>query len=338
MFQYPNPDKFMPSITTLNEWLKTKKNKQSFRPGLFETIGFSSDQIWAVISIIIELSALFLTLYGSWQNFLAKKNIGVLFAAVLIVILFIAFDIIGILLHDHNKPEKTIIRSKIKLLNNFPNAMIQLTKLYEQLNEITWREFVGFILLIVSGILKISAVYYLFIGRANIPVTIVIILFYLIVIYIHTFHTGYWISELRFRSLVKKEYDTWTNDLVKGLPSPYSILAPTVKVFTSPIQAFDNNSNRNSFQCGRQKIFFTHKSIDNNGNAIYHYTLESNGCLFDDDITPLIAPFNPIFANSLIEACIQLQFSQLGQLFIPGAISGTNPPVDGVNLSTDSNS
>ena len=106
---YQNANLFKPSQSTLFNWLKTRKSESETKPGFFETVNFSTDQVWAIISILIELSALLLTLYGAWLRFISKHQIGILITAALIVMLFIAFDIIGILLHGYDRKDKTIL-------------------------------------------------------------------------------------------------------------------------------------------------------------------------------------------------------------------------------------
>ena len=70
MPNYPQPDKFQVSQETLDQWLKTRKTKNDENPGFFSSTGFSKDQSWATLAIIIELIALFTTLYGSYAKFI----------------------------------------------------------------------------------------------------------------------------------------------------------------------------------------------------------------------------------------------------------------------------
>ena len=50
---YQNARTFKPSAATLDEWLKTSKSNSSIKPGLFETIGYSSDAGWSLVAILI---------------------------------------------------------------------------------------------------------------------------------------------------------------------------------------------------------------------------------------------------------------------------------------------
>ena len=62
----------MPSNETLYQWMKTRKTQSTSIPGLFETIGFATDQLWAIIAVLIESAALILTTYGAWQIYLSN--------------------------------------------------------------------------------------------------------------------------------------------------------------------------------------------------------------------------------------------------------------------------
>ena len=68
MPNYPQPDKFQASQETLNQWLKTRKNENDENPGFFSSTGFSKDQSWTTLAIIIELIALTTTLLGSYAT------------------------------------------------------------------------------------------------------------------------------------------------------------------------------------------------------------------------------------------------------------------------------
>lgn len=299
---YSNPKDFSPSIATLNDWLKTRKSNSDQKPGLFETIDYSRDTLWATIAIFIELSAMILTIYGASIIFKANHKLPTIISAVIIVLLFIAFDIIGILLHGQDKPEKVIIRSRIKIEQNATERRF----LNEKLKQITWRTFFGIILLSFSGILKIVAITLFFKGIAP-PGVAVLVLFYLVVIYIHIFHTGYWLSARGLKKSIDKEHRLWhgqQQDTFKAIQH--------TKIFESPVPM---DINMTSIHNGRQQINFLEKKILANGATVFTYELLSEGCLWDEEVVSLIAPFNSGFSGSLLNACIAMQFSQLGKVF-----------------------
>ena len=161
---YENTSHFMPSNETLNQWMKTRKTQSTSIPGLFETIGFATDQLWAIIAILIESAALFLTSYGAWQMFLKIHQLMFFVTAIIVVVLFIAFDIIGIMLHGYESPRKVEIKNKLiaeKDLN-------ERKKLIRELESITWRQFLGTMLFLLSGALKIVSIMVYFKTQAGI--------------------------------------------------------------------------------------------------------------------------------------------------------------------------
>jgi hypothetical protein len=124
---YQNASTFKPSVATLNEWLKTRKSNSSIKPGLFETVGYSSDAGWSLVAILIEFSALLLTVFGAWSIYSHNHKLSIVISAVVVVILFVAFDAIGILLHEHDKSSKTKIKSVI-ILEKDPDKREKLFK------------------------------------------------------------------------------------------------------------------------------------------------------------------------------------------------------------------
>ncbi len=135
MAYYDNANRFKPSVTTLNKWLKTRKSKLGIKPGFFETVDSSTDQLWTIIALLIEFTALGLTLYGAWAKYLVTGKIAIMILAAILVFLFIIFDYIGILLHVHEEPEKVLIRNTIKITSD----STRLKTLYQELDAISWR-------------------------------------------------------------------------------------------------------------------------------------------------------------------------------------------------------
>lgn len=312
---YEQPNLFTPSKSTLNTWLKTRKSNSPTKPGIFETTDYTRDTTWAIISILIETSALVLTLYGAFNEFRTQGNISLLITASILVVLFVAFDIIGILLHSYDKPTFVKTKNEIKLTTD----PVKLTQLHAQLNNISWRSFLGFILLILSGSMKILAVTYYFKNSAAQLGIIVLCILYLIIIYIHLYHTSFWLAGISTKKKIRKEYSKHIDNIQKGINSNFAVIYPSQYIFSTPFTMATNN-----FQNGRQSIIFNHTSRVN-GVQLNQYTLTSRGCIWDDDITSLTMFFNPNFNQDLIKACIHLQFIQLGQ---PLIVVEPTPPLN----------
>lgn len=304
MAYYDNANKFKPSVDTLKKWLKTRKAKLGIKPGLFETVDSSTDQLWSIIALLIEMTALGLTLYGAWTKYLITGKVAIMILAGILVFLFIVFDYIGILLHIHDEPDKVITRNTIKITSDSTRLKI----LYGNLEAISWRRFTSYILLFLSALLKIIALLQ-FVGSSAL-VIIILTLFYLVVIYIHSQHTGYFLSYLSFNRALKLEYKEWLSSNTNGLTNQFQITQPDQIVFTTnaPLFPIENKL----FQNGRQKIYFTQKTSNSDSSVSFEYTLTTEGCLWDEDITILISFFNPHLTMPIVENCIRLQFTQLG--------------------------
>ena len=184
MTHFDQPQLFKPSQETLLQWLNTRKN-DSYKPGFFSTNEYSKDQSWTIIAILIELAALVFTLYGGWAKYQINGKIGALITAGVIVFLFIAFDVIGVLLHSNDKKNKVINKNKLILVK----SPVDRQALIEKIESKTPREIIGVFLFIISALLKIFAItQFVVSGKGSIPIVLILPLFCLVVVYIHTFH------------------------------------------------------------------------------------------------------------------------------------------------------
>ena len=299
------PMQFMPSQLTLNAWLKTRKSNNQNKPGIFETVEFAGDTVWSMVAIAIEFSAFFLTLFGAWQIYKENQNMPMLISALIIVFLFIAFDIIGIMLHGQDNPDKVKLRSEM-VISHDPAIKAHILK---KSKEIGWREFLGFMLLIVSGILKILAISVFFKSQSGMAAIIILILFYLVVIYIHAYHTGYWWAARNVKGRIKRDYNEFLEHQKANTPNPFLVTGSQQVLFNSIVPMGINISSTNH---GRQTIDLIGNSVAQDGSSIFSYKLCSTGCLFDHEIVSMAAAYNPVFSTALIEACIKMQFQQLG--------------------------
>jgi hypothetical protein len=314
---YQNRNQFIPSQAVLNDWLNTNKSNSPSKPGLFETIKYTEDAIWTFISLLVEIAALSLTFYGGYQSYLKSHNFSSAFLGpIIVVVLFVFFDVIGIMFHSSERSEKTKIRSQIV----YTKSPLVLANLYKKLALYSGKQFLGVMALIVSAILKILAVTILspVHGRAAVPLILIMSLFYLVVIYVHIYHSGYFLAARRVSKKMKKEWDNWFDINQRGLPTPLNVQSVNSVIFSSP-QAMPNG---NSFQMGFQTITFIGRQQDSAGAVSFNYQLDSLGCMWDSDVVPLYSAFAPgHFQSSLLEACVQLQLSQLGIIVGGGPVA-----------------
>ena len=304
---YSNPDKFKPNGASINAWLKTRKNNSSNKPGIFETVDYQRDRNWSTASILIELAAFLFTFYGAYRQFILSETVSQLVWALIVVVLFILFDILGIMLHGHDKPQRVIDRSEFLVSQN-----PQLKKeIYNRLKETTWREFLGFMLLTLSAILKIFALY-VFLQISRTETIVVFAILYILVIYIHTYHTVYWWPARKLKISIKKQSDTFQEYYKQNLPTdPNNTIDASYHWsynFTSNYKLPENRIDGSSE--GRVNVVHT------GGN---NYTLNCIGLLWDENIVSLAGQWDKDCVNDLIHACITVQLLQVNVITGGGA-------------------
>jgi hypothetical protein len=301
---YENASRFSPGQTTINSWLKTRKSDGTIKPGLIETVDYPRDLAWSIFAILIEFSAFFLTLFGAWEIFKANHNLKMLITALILVVLFILFDIIGIMLHGQDKPEKVLLKSQLRIT---PDP-IQKQFLIQEIEKITWRTFLGMLLLCFSGILKIISIAVYFKSQSGPAAVTVLIIFYLIVIYIHAYHTGYWWSARKVHKQINKDFESSQSHQKIGTPDPFLVNNPTIRLFQSPYTMVGNSK---SLQSNRQNVELIQSTTNSDGTLMNEYRLSSNGLMWDSDVNTILMHNSHQFNQYLLEACIQLQLTQL---------------------------
>jgi hypothetical protein len=297
---YQNPDKFIPDAKGLELWKKTRKNKSENKPGIFETTEFSKDQIWSIASILIEFSALYFTFQGAYKTYLQNGNINNIWFAIAAVFLFVAFDIIGIMLHGHDKAQRTIDRSRYLVEKDPAEKLV----VYNRLKETTMREFFGVLLLSISALLKIAALGYFF-QNSGIQVLAIFTLLYLIVIYIHAMHTVYWWPALKLKNRIRKQYNEWKVLFEKGLPTPSSNTIDSTNVIQYPFVSNSSGVSNTLATCVNDRVKIVPTSTGN-------YLLEVTGPLWDENIVNLCSQWGDRGVEDLLTSCIKVQLMQCG--------------------------
>jgi hypothetical protein len=297
---YQNPDKFIPDAKGLELWKKTRKNKSENKPGIFETTEFSKDQIWSIASILIEFSALYFTFQGAYKTYLQNGNINNIWFAIAAVFLFVAFDIIGIMLHGHDKAQRTIDRSRYLVEKDPAEKLV----VYNRLKETTMREFFGVLLLSISALLKIAALGYFF-QNSGIQVLAIFTLLYLIVIYIHAMHTVYWWPALKLKNRIRKQYNEWKVLFEKGLPTPSSNTIDSTNVIQYPFVSNSSGVSNTLATCVNDRVKIVPTSTG-------HYLLEVTGPLWDENIVNLCSQWGDRGVEDLLTSCIKVQLMQCG--------------------------
>ena len=297
---YQNADKFIPDAKGLELWKKTRKNKSENKPGIFETTEFSKDQIWSIASILIEFSALYFTFQGAYKTYLQNGNINNIWLAIAAVFLFIAFDIIGIMLHGHDKSQRTLDRSRYLVEKDPAEKLV----IFNRLKETTMREFFGVLLLSLSALLKIAALGFFF-QDSGPQVLAIFTLLYLIVIYIHAMHTVYWWPALKLKNRIKRQYNQWKVLFEKGLPTPSSNTIDSTNLIQYPFISNSSVVSHTLSTCVNDRVKIIPTSSGN-------YLIEVTGPLWDENIVNLCSQWGDQGVEDLLTNCIKVQLMQCG--------------------------
>jgi hypothetical protein len=292
---YKSPDLFVPSPAALKAWFSTRKTGNPFYPGVYDTIGFSGDLAWTFIAIFIELLATGVTLYGG-----AKISYMYAVISIIVVVLFIGLDIIGVMLHKSKQGDKCIHRNSA-FVSKQPAVQDQHRADAAKLMP---SELLGIILILFSAGLKIFGLM-LFIGVSkSVGVTVVGLgtLFYVVVVYIHLNHTGYWISALSANRAISKEFIQWSKDLKDG------VITATPQVITHTFTSSGKMNGPSTINSGRQVL-----ACFPNADGAFQYTLATNGLLWDQDLLNLCGLLtDAVLVNDLKHEATRMQFMAAG--------------------------
>lgn len=297
---YGNTSRFKPSTNTLYKWLETRKSSNGSKPGVFQTVNYSNDAGWTLIAFLIELAAFSLTVVGALNHYSQYQDKMVLVFAIVAAILFVAFDVVGVALHGAERADKTLAKAKIALTNEHN----ELERLYRKVNKTTFREFSGIVMMLMSAFIKIGAIL-LLAGFVGFHAVLILCLFYLVVIYIHMSHTGYYLSARKCAKMLKDEEEKWWDDQEMGVGVE---LVEDRIVFQSPLSLPMGEEFRN----GRQCVSVMDKNETPDG-VLYNIVITTKGLMWDEDVASLLQnfPSNTILYPILLRSCVQLQMSQL---------------------------
>jgi len=288
---YQNRQSFEPSAAARTAWYKTRKQTTSYGatrlPGLFGTHSLSTDTIWVVMAVVLEIVAVVITI---WLG--SKKGIGYGIGASIAVVLFVVMDYAGILFHSHLSGDRTVWRNELLVVQT-PQRRAQLEN---DLNKRTLKEDMGVVFLFLSALLKIFSIAILGGQFSTGPLIVLTCIFYLIVIYIHANHTGLWLAEFSFKRSIDFDYAQWSAQkghdaqiYIHKFRIPYSLQLKVGDV---------KNVNCQTLTC------------QSFSNGLYSFELKSVGLMWDEDIATicmgLLHEERPVLALE----CLQLQLTQ----------------------------
>lgn len=315
-----NRQNFEPSPATRDAWCKTRKQVSHYGsahlPGLFGTSGYSMDTNWVIMAFLIEFAAVIITIWSG-----VSRGFGPAIGATVVVALFIILDYVGIMLHNHQAGDKALWRNQILI----PQTPQQQAALQAALSKKTIKEYVGVIFLFVSAFLKVFAIVMLNSLFTNIVFIGLFSLFYLIVIYIHAYHTGFWLAKFSFNKKQEADFKVWSAGngnnaqiYVHNFQTPHSLqmtVGATKRV------------NCQSLTCVSQ------------ANGVYNFRIESVGLIWDQDIATLCMGLLHNEKPVLALECLQLQLTQIVASGSNGSVSNQSQgSPQGTGTSTVSSS
>jgi hypothetical protein len=286
MPKIPNRFEFEPDSDALKQWLSTRKKKLQVAnmsiPGLFTDTRFDVDQSWFLLAMFGELIGIVLTIYGGYAS-------GGMFLLISIVIVFglLFIDIFCAIKLHRNVGRHCWIDSYI-YLNGEEEPEERNRLLFEKeknkpLNFIL----IGLIFLVI--LIKIAAVVLLGVFN-NILIYIPILALYLVVGYVHIYHTGYWLAHRKTSKMFRKQFENNGNNAIQK-SQPFSTKN---KLRNIPIIN------------GEHRI-----EVDNTVNEktnTFNYLLTTKGILRDEDIQLLITGQENLQRIEIAEACRKHQF------------------------------
>jgi hypothetical protein len=280
------------SPATRDAWCKTRKHPTPYGstqlPGLFGTYGFSADTNWVIMAFLIELAAVIITIWSG-----ISRGFGQAIGATIIVALFIILDYVGIMLHNHQVGNKAIWRNQILV----PQTPQQLAFLQAALKKRTIKEDVGVLFLFLSAFLKVFAIILLNAMFTNMIFILLFSLFYLIVIYIHAYHTGFWLAKYSFNSKQEADFKAWSSGngnnaqiYVHNFQTPHSLQMAVGDV---------KRVNSQTLKCV------------SHANGLFSFRIECVGLMWDQDIATLCMGLLHAEKPVLAIECLQLQLTQI---------------------------
>jgi hypothetical protein len=294
-------------------WLGTRKKQieGTKHPGFYQTTDFNIDKRWVYFVAAIELAAIVVTIYGGMV-----RGGMFLIGAIIAVVLFIAFDIVGSNWHHKPISDKQESKCKLALLNeNDESKRSERLSILTDLNIKSSIKSWGIFLIIFSAILKLLALFLL--GTLGFVYIGIMTVLYIIAIYIHINHTGYYLSEINTIREIKKQHGLWLEyNRLKRIGGgeneakaenhrgkKFEIKTDEKSDFISYFKLW-NHKDDVSFELKieNHKLLFDKKEGDK-----YHYELITKGVFTDDDVKAFLNIGNQINREEIALHCLNHQ-------------------------------
>lgn len=297
---------FEPDRNARQQWLGTRKRESSsyggtILPGFYQTAD-SKDGIWVFIAFVVEFFAVILTVQGGM-----RKGGVYLIGAIGAVIFFIFFDIVGTILHHKPMPERCRLKNTIATTTEERSKIGYINQLSGYGKAYT---FFGILLIVTSAILKIGAIFLL--GRFSLSFIIILMIFYLLVIYIHINHTGYWLAERSVNKEFEKQHAEWARKANNTNLSEDQRKLNNAEIRRSPFESdikLEKIEIDKPIEAERHKIALLSEDKE---KGIYKYEITTIGILLDEDIQLFVNTGQKDAGSKLIaEICLKHQVEKI---------------------------
>lgn len=279
----PDKGSFQPTPETLKKWLSTRKptlnvGGGSF-PAFFKDEGNSSDTIWFIIAVVGEIIGLVVTVYGGFRS-------GGIFLilACLAILMFIFLDFFFAAKLHRKKGVECELKSRIMLKND--TEVTKITELTYELKKGRFWDFLLVVGIICIALLKIFGIVVLGVFN-NLALYAPIAIIYLVVAYVHIYHTGYWGAYFFTERAIAREHREFAGEQHNAQNHVQRV------VTENPLHDLP--------------IKHSPHAIDQEGDDDKAYIIRAHGVLTDTDIINLISGQSDNNKITILKACRKLQ-------------------------------
>ncbi len=286
---------FQPSNEVLRKWLETRKvdffslANRRVMP-FFSDVGVKEDKFWFMLAMAVELAGLTATIYGG-----LRVGGKIALIAILIVFGLVILDLVVAKLIHKNEGELVLLRAEAEKVGfSEPSKKHALQAILDAKikKDRIWKIF-WLVILIIMALVKLGAIFLL--GTFNEPVVYYIFFaLYMVVVYVHYKHTGYYLAYSGLLGIVKgvtnlmsKEYKIFAEAEAQGKTEITEKFKPE-----QPSQVFRTSEPLNNIpikhKSGHVIDAFKANNTKEDSNLIGEgenkYTFTAHGVLTDQEI------------------------------------------------------
>lgn len=294
MPEIPDPHRFEPDKRALKLWLYTRKQDKQYglneAPGFFSTHDFPKDQGFFIAAFVLEILGIVLLISSG-------INLGDSEFALIAIIGALGLSVgdifLAYLLH-RNEEKKCYGRNKIKISENEGEKQT----IKDQLKAGKWWDAFIIFLIILIAIIKIFGIVLL--GTFdNIGIYISLVIMFLFIVYVHIWHTGYFI----YGWLTKRTFKQQLRQLNQG--NKKYAAQPWEQPFASEVNLLDGST---ELKANENHKIIEGKKEDSQTKHKYSYNIKSQGILTDNDLSSFFRKsLNEDQITLIAKECLKLQ-------------------------------